>query len=111
MTVFEPKPDLLMVVSPAELVFGNEFLEVLGPYEKKGWRELRVRCVRQAEGFQCTGVLACILRQSLPDPKNPCQRYKPVVALPQITFVEEVKNAVDETPAFSAAEAVNNPEV
>jgi hypothetical protein len=43
--------------------------------------------------------------------RNPCHRYKPVVALPQITFVEEVRNLFDETPAIAAAEAVDNPEV
>ena len=63
------------------------------------------------EGFQCTECSLVFCAKILPDPKNPCQRYKPVVALPQITFAEEVKNPVDETPAIAAAEAVNNPEV
>jgi hypothetical protein len=44
-------------------------------------------------------------------PRSPCQRCKPVVALPQITFVKKLKNPVDETPAIAAAEAVDNPEV
>ncbi len=61
-----------------------------------------------AKGSSAVFVRLCFAK-SLPDPKNPCQRYKPVVALLQITFVEEVKNPVDETPAIAAAEAVDNP--
>jgi hypothetical protein len=63
------------------------------------------------EEFQCSDCSLVFCAKRLPDPKNPCQRFKPVVALPQITFVEEVENPVDETPAIAAAEAMDNPEV
>ena len=88
MTVFEPKPDLLMVVSPAELVFGNEFLEVLGPYREEMGGE-SFECARATRRGPAKGSSAVIARlcfapnvyptrrtpasdsnQSLPSPKS-----------------------------------------
>ena len=73
MTVFEPKPDLLMVVSPAELVFGNEFFDVLGPYREEmgGESSECAACDKTwpGEGFQCSDRLLVFCAKSLPDPK------------------------------------------
>ena len=92
MTVFEPKPDLLMVVSPAELVFGHECLEVLGPYREEmgGESSECAACDKTwpGEGFQCTecslvfcakclparGAPASDANQSLPSPKSRLSR-------------------------------------
>ena len=88
MTVFEPKPDLLMVVSPAELVFGNEFLEVLGPYrEEMGGESFEcARATRRGPAKSSSAVIARLCfapkfyptrrtpasdtNQSLPSPKS-----------------------------------------
>ena len=67
-----------MVVSPAELVFGHECLEVLGLYrEEMGGESSECAAwdkTRHSEGCQCTECSLVFCAKCLPDPRSPFQR-------------------------------------
>jgi hypothetical protein len=92
---FKPKSNMSLVVSPAELLFGHDCLEVLGAYrdEVSGDSFDCTLCGKKwpGDGLECPKCQDRFCVNCLPDPNVPCQQCKPVPAVPQLTFVEEVE--------------------
>ena len=110
---FKPKSNITMVVTPAQLAFGNECLESLGQYrdEVSGDSFECTMCAKTlpGEGVDCPECSATFCTKCFPDPKVACLQCKPVVTVPQIEFIEEGKKAAEETPAITAVEAAEKP--